>query len=182
MKKTIQLFLILFISISQMGLKIDPSNTFLTDTEEELYELIMDYRRSKGLKKIPLSKNLSFVAQTHCRDQAEGSALSSRCNLHSWSKKGEWTSCCYTPNHKEASCMWNKPKELTSYTGTGYEISYSGPIDDAAFILKGWKGSKGHNQVIINRDIWKKMNWQAIGIGARDGYANVWFGEVVDED
>ena len=39
--------------------------------EEKLYNLIMTYRRDKGLKSIPLSSKLTLVAKTHVRDLAE---------------------------------------------------------------------------------------------------------------
>jgi len=83
--------------------------------------------------------------------------------------------------------MWNKPRELTNYQGNGYEISfyttykYTSPETFAQDILNGWKKSPGHNDMIINRKTWKKVHWQAIGIGIYDEYANVWFGEEADE-
>ena len=43
-----------------------------------------------------------------------------------------------------------------------------------------WKKSTGHNQVIVNEGIWKKIMWNAIGIGIYKEYAVVWFGEIED--
>jgi hypothetical protein len=52
-------------------------------------------------------------------------AFQGDCNMHSWSDKGfnVWNSCCYTSDHAEAECMWDKPREITfgSFTGFGYE-------------------------------------------------------------
>lgn len=79
--------------------------------------------------------------------------------------------------------MWNKPRELTTYSGDGFEIgfaSYGTSSLKAEEALLGWKKSVEHNKVIVNTDIWKKMSWQAIGIGIRQGYAMVWFGAEKD--
>lgn len=82
--------------------------------------------------------------------------------------------------------MWDKPRELTGYQGDGYEISfystheYNSPSACAKDILNGWKKSSGHNDVIMNKSIWKNVNWQAIGIGIYGEYANVWFGKEKD--
>lgn len=160
--------------------------TCLTRTELELYKLINEYRATKGLPAIKLSTSLCFVARTHAEDQTENLKYSSHCNLHSWSDKGHWSPCCYTPDHKEAACMWGKPSELTNYQGRGYEISFSttykydSPAAYAKEILEGWKHSSGHNSVITNQDIWKEVNWQAMGVGVYGEYSNVWFGEEID--
>ena len=150
--------------------------------EKKLYDLIMEYRKSLNLEPIPVSAKLIHVAQVHARDLSENyDPGNSKCNLHSWSKKGKWKSCCYTDDHKEAECMWNKPKEITGYPGNGYEISYfSSTGANAEAGIAGWKLSHGHNQVIINEGIWKKVKWNAIGIGVYKEYGVVWFGEMED--
>jgi hypothetical protein len=159
----------------------------LTQTEVELFKLINEYRVEKGLPEVTLSSSLSFVARTHAKDQTENFKEGKRCNMHSWSNKGNWSACCYTPDHKKAKCMWDKPRELTNYQGDGFEISffstydYSSPADFAKDILDGWKKSPGHNDVIMNKKIWKDMKWKAIGIGIYGEYANVWFGSVPDK-
>jgi len=158
----------------------------LTQTEVELFKLINEYRVEKGLPEVTLSSSLSFVARTHAKDQTENFKEGKRCNMHSWSNKGKWSACCYTPDHKKAKCMWDKPRELTNYQGDGFEISffstydYSSPAGFAKDILNGWKKSPGHNDVIMNKKIWKNMKWKAIGIGIYGEYANVWFGSVKD--
>ncbi|MEA3497042.1 MAG: hypothetical protein U9R42_13530, partial [Bacteroidota bacterium] len=93
----------------------------------------------------------------------------------------------YTPNHAKASCMWDKPRELTSYQGNGYEIACSSDdpskntILTANIALQSWKSSSGHKAVIINQGSWKKVEWKAIGIGLYKGYGVVWFGHEVDD-
>lgn len=169
---------------SSMALDKEISVSFSAE-ELELYHLINAYRVSKGLPEIALSVSLSYVAQQHALDLRDNEPNKRRrCNLHSWSKNGPWTACCYTDDHKKASCVWQKPAELTNYKGTGYEIAYwistgeNVPVE----ALKAWKKSKGHNHTMMNKRIWKKHQWKAIGVGIVDGYAMVWFGVETDPE
>jgi hypothetical protein len=151
------------------------------DQEEELYQLIMTYRRANGLPEIPRSPALTQVARLHVRDLEENHPDQGACNTHSWSAHGTWTSCCYTDDHAQAACMWNKPRELTSYKDNGFEIAHwssAGVTPDGA--LRGWQGSKGHNAVILNQGIWNEK-WNAIGIAIRGSYAVAWFGMKADD-
>jgi uncharacterized protein YkwD len=182
MKTFLSLSLLSFLLSAQMP--PEPSaRVCLLPEEKKLYDLIMEYRKEKKLESIPLSAKLTLVAQTHARDLAENfEPLNGKCNLHSWSKKGKWESCCYTEDHEKAECMWNKPREIAGYENSGYEISYySGAGATAADGLAGWKVSTGHNQVMINDGIWKKVKWNAIGVGIYKEYGVVWFGELKDE-
>jgi hypothetical protein len=79
--------------------------------------------------------------------------------------------------------MWNKPREMTSYKGDGFEISHGavGVTVTAEGALKGWQASASHNDVILNRGMWKE-NWNAIGVGMSRGFAMVWFGKVADPE
>ncbi len=185
-------FGVIFVLMSFQKTNDPKGNTYevsVSSEEMALYDLIMEYRKSKKLPKIPLSKSLTYVAQTHCRDLIENLPDSPyRCNGHSWSNKGKWSKCCYTDNHKQASCMWDKPKELTNYTGYGYEIVYQvfGFGDNVKVVadnaLTGWKKSKHHNEMIMNKAGWKSMKWSAIGIGIYKGSCCVWFGVEKDVD
>lgn len=158
----------------------DNGGVTLSSSEKELYDLIMDYRSTLNLGEIPLSSSLSYVAQQHVKDLEENSPVGSDCNLHSWSDNGNWTACCYTSDHAQAACMWDKPRELTDYPGNGYEIAYfhSGEATPAG-ALNGWKNSAGHNNVMINAGTWNQQ-WNAIGVGMRGKYAVVWFGHEED--
>jgi uncharacterized protein YkwD len=151
--------------------------------EKKLYDLIMAYRQENGLPAIPLSEKLTKVAQLHAKDLSENyDSNNGKCNLHSWSKKGKWTACCYTPDHKQARCMWDKPREISGYESNGYEISYFSSIGaNAEEGLTGWKKSPGHNRVIINDGTWSQISWKAIGIGIYKEYGVVWFGAMEDE-
>lgn len=181
--KTTALMLFLALAITSAK-KINPAETVcLSSEEKKLYDLMMAYRKTKDLESIPLSAKLTRVAQTHAKDLAENhDPTQERCNLHSWSQKGKWTSCCYTADHKQAACMWNKPREIAGYESNGYEISYYFSAGaDAESGLEGWKKSTGHNQMIINDGIWKKIKWNAIGIGFYKEYGVVWFGDLKDD-
>lgn len=184
-------FLLLLISVTSFIYKTNKKlpEVCLSTEELVLYDFINVYRNKNGLKPISLSKSLTYVAQTHVKDLSINRPFNnSKCNMHSWSDKGKWTSCCYTSNHKQAECMWNKPKELTHYKGQGYEIAhgfaqfneFSGDTVTAVSALDGWKNSKGHNNVILNKDIWNKSAWNAIGIGIYKDFACVWFGKETD--
>ena len=157
----------------------------LSEEEKKLYDLIMQYRKSKKLKAIPISAKLTKTAQTHVRDLADNYVFEegAKCNPHSWSDKGGWTSCCYTSDHKQAQCMWSKPMEIAGYASSGYEIAYFSSAGASAVEgLDGWKKSPGHNPVIVNLGTWEKIEWKAIGIGLYKEYGVVWFGEMEDEE
>ncbi len=159
-------------------------NVCISSEEQKLYEIINAYRKKKRLKAIPFSAKLTLVAQKHAVDLANNYefAPNNKCNPHSWSDEGLWSSCCYTNDHKEAQCMWDKPKEISGYNSPGYEIAYySSAGASAEEGLEGWKKSPSHNPLLVNSGIWKKINWEAVGIGIYKEYAVVWFGELNDE-
>jgi uncharacterized protein YkwD len=150
--------------------------------EMQLYKLLTEYRADNGLPKIPLSRSLTRVAQLHVRDLSRNPP-NGKCNMHSWSSKGNWSACCYTSDHAQAQCMWNKPRELTNYLGNGYENANGGSRGyqaNAVSALNGWKKSSGHNAVILNQGIWSHNHWKAVGVGIYDNYAVLWFGEEAD--
>ncbi|APR80254.1 Outer membrane lipoprotein [Minicystis rosea] len=147
----------------------------------ELANTINNYRVSRGLPAIPISRSLTIVAETHVRD-LDGAPPPSGCNAHSWSRNGAWTSCCYTPDHAQAQCMWKKPTEIARFAGTGYEIavtSYGGGLDSQR-ALESWKGSPAHHAVILNQDTWAKKSWRALGAGISGGHATAWFSDTPD--
>ena len=164
---------------------VEENAVCLSSEEKKLYDLMMAYRRAKGLPPIALSAKLTQVAQAHARDLADNYKFDpkNKCNPHSWSSKGKWSSCCYTSDHKQAECMWAKPKEIAGYVSPGYEIAYySSAGASASEGLAGWKKSPSHNPLIVNEGIWSKVDWKAIGIGFYKEYGIVWFGELEDSD
>ena len=156
----------------------------LTTKEYQLYELIMEYRASRGLPRIPVSPCLTHVAHLHVRDLWHHHPKG-QCNLHSWSEYGDWSPCCYTNDHAASQCIWDKPGELTPYQGYGFEIATEFDEkkldkDQPGVALSQWKSSPKHNAVIINLDPWTGYHWQSIGIGMYRGIAVVWFGREPD--
>lgn len=155
----------------------------LSEEEMELYELVMAYRAEKGLPRIAISPALTYVAQVHARDVYDYyGEIPAGCNSHSWSSHGPWTRCDYYPDHRNASGMWNKPRELTDYHGNGYEIAhyYTPPSSGTCTpegSLRGWQNSPGHNAVMVNLNNWSSITWRAIGLGMYKGVAVIWFGE-----
>lgn len=157
----------------------------VSEKEAKLYYIINAYRESKGLQKLSFSKSLTIVARTHVSDsntytpENQRDSRGMQGNLHSWSNHGSWTPMVYTSDHEYAANMWSKPRELTSYTGNGYEISswYSGNItpEDA---LDLWKNSSGHNAVMTTQGNWSDLKTMGVAIDGR--YAHVWFGSAAD--
>lgn len=157
----------------------------ISPEEKKLYNLIMQYRKSRNLPPIPLSFKLTKVAQTHADDLVNNYSFDPKnsCNPHTWSTKGKWTGCCYTADHKQAECMWNKPKEVAGHSGVGYEIAYySSSGANAQEGFEGWKKSPSHNPLLINDGMWSKIQWKAIGISLHREYGLVWFSDTADPD
>lgn len=157
----------------------------LSEDEANLYYLINEYRESLGLSKLSFSKSLTSVARAHVKDSHDYTPrlkLDERGiqgNLHSWSNNGNWRGGAYTPDHEHAEIMWDKPGELTDYTGAGYEISVYHSIGiDPKLALDLWKSSSGHNDVIIGDNDWSFIT--TMGVAMDKNYSHVWFGG--DED
>ncbi|HVJ15106.1 MAG TPA: CAP domain-containing protein [Polyangiaceae bacterium] len=153
----------------------------------DLANAINRYRAQNGLPAIPISKSLSRVADTHVRDLRDSPKPAENCNGHSWSSRGPWTPCCYTPDHAQAKCMWNKPAEIAQFRGTGFEITIGQPgevnagvVLDSASAISAWQGSPLHNDVILNRGQWQSMQWRAMGAGIIDSHACAWFSDQAD--
>jgi uncharacterized protein YkwD len=178
----------LFSSGQDHNKEISLFSVCLNKEERALYEKINKYRKDNGLSRIPLSRSLTYVAKLHAEDLSENNNITAKCNMHSWSDKGEWSPCCYTADHKKSECMWLKPRELTNYTGYGYEIAffstyqYDETGSYANDAINQWSRSKGHNSVILNLGLWKDINWQSLGVGIHNGYSTVWFGEETDPE
>ena len=153
----------------------------ISEEEKKLYEILMDYRKQKGLPEVKLSPKLIKTAQAHAGDLQDHYTLDQKCNPHSWSDNGPWKGCCYTGKIEDAGCMWEKPGEIAGYEEKGYEIAYwhsaKATADEA---LAGWKKSPAHNPVIINEGMWNQVEWEAVGIGISQNYAVVWFGTLED--
>lgn len=144
----------------------------------QLIDLIFDYRAENGLPAIPLSDAMTRVARAHVAD-LERHPPQGRCNAHSWSANGPWSACCYTRDHAQAQCMWDKPREITrgAYTGEGFEIvcrNDDGMTAQAA--MDCWKKSRLHHGVLLNRGVWRDTTWRAMGVSVSRRYAVIWLG------
>lgn len=179
MKLLVFLLLLIWAGIRNPAYESDKDLKISTE-EVQLLKQINAYRKQIGLASIPWSEKLATVARLHAED-LQKFPPKAPCNMHSWSENGNWTPCCYTPDHSEAACMWNKPKELTDYPGNGYEISAMNTAVQVDW-LGQWQKSKGHHQVLINEGIWKGKSWKAMGLAIPKPYAVVWFGLEIDSD
>lgn len=144
-----------------------------------LAKLINDYRASLKLPRVPISTKLTKVARAHVHDLNVNKPVRPGCNLHSWSAKGSWTSCCYDSSKQAARCMWVKPKEIARYAGKGYEIAANASGITPERALELWQQSRAHHEVMINKGIWTKP-WRAMGVAVEGDYSVAWFGEEAD--
>ncbi|NEN25659.1 CAP domain-containing protein [Cryomorpha ignava] len=160
----------------------------ISENEKSLADLINEYRTTHGLQPVTLSASLTEVAQLHVRDLIEKKPYdeNGKCNMHSWSKGEKWSGCCYNSGD-DGDCMWNKPREINSYQGDGYEIvmaQFNSQFPDkevsALDALNSWKKSPRHNAVLLNKEIWKSTEYKAMGVGIYKGFAAVWLGEELD--
>lgn len=182
---------VLFVSGSA-GAQYQPSGCLNSD-EEQLAQLVNEYRAENALPPIPVGQNLTDVAQWHTADLAYASFVSGTfgqdpsCNLHTWYgiPGAPYTTCCYTSDHAQAACMWNKPGEVSggSYSPYGFEIAAWG-YSTVEAALDGWKNSSGHDDVILNNPPWNNYTWRAMGIGVDpiNRWYFVWFADTVDPD
>jgi hypothetical protein len=160
-----------------------PASFCIKEREIQVYELVNQYRKSHNLPPIPLSKSLCHVAALHLRDLVKYHPDEGPCNFHSWSDKGNWKPICYPRDESKKNSVWDKPRELTTYPGKGYEIIYwenSPLVIDT--ILKVWKTEDYFNDYLLNTGKWLGHNWEAIGIAISENYASAWFGEEPDPE
>jgi hypothetical protein len=156
---------------------------------ERLAQLVNEYRVASGKPAIPLSRALMATAGAHVADLvAHPGTFGGSCNLHSWSNHGGglWTGCCYTDNHAQAACMWQKPSQISSglgfarYPGNGYEIAFLGGGATPEQVLQAFRGSPPHDDVLLSRGMWAPIPFPAMGAAIQGAYAVVWFGDAAD--
>jgi hypothetical protein len=185
MKRTLILFLCAVLSF---GALMPRTMHVSAAPSDDLYAAINAYRQGLGLPAIPLSPQLTAVAQAHIKDlianaDTDPNYTGAGCVPHGWSSQGQWTGGCY--KFEDASTfpiMWNKPREIANYPGDGFEILFgaNGGTATANAALQAWQSDPPHNDVIVNQGIWQSHPWQAVGVWVEDGWASVWFGEVAD--
>lgn len=182
-KKTLALliFVLLFSSQIAISQSTNVKSVCINADEMKLASLINDYRTQNKLSEIPLSVSLTFVAKTHVADLQTNKPDTSICNTASWSDKGTWTPCCFNSYVLKFECMWDKPKELTSYTYRGYELSYfeEGIVNvDDVFNL--WKATNAAADMLLSQNNQSDKKWLAMGVGISENYVSVWFGQRTD--
>jgi len=148
----------------------------------KLVDLINDHRRRNALASIPLSPRMSVVAMFHARDLAHKKPHEKFGSLHSWSEgNARWKGGPFKAADKATwDTMWDKPKEIAAYPGSGYEVA-AAQCKDLEQVLAAWLVSPAHSSVILNRGIWEKKKWQALGAAFEEGFACAWFGEEKDQ-
>lgn len=160
-----------------------PPDYCINQDEFQLYKLVNDLRKSRGLPTLQLSKSLSYTAYQHIRDLYINKPDTASCNMHSWSDKGSWTPICFPKEQGKKKNVNDKPKELTSYQGQAHEILYwvnGTALPDEVF--DQWRTTNQSASLILNTGKWLKTNWKNMGISIYKGYASLWLGEAQDPE
>lgn len=170
------------LAAAALALPALPARAALAPRTRRLAELVNAHRVAVGLSRVPLSRALTDVAEAHLRD-LETQPRGESCNVHSWSDKGPWSPCCYSDERPAAACMAAKPREISGnrYRGNGYEIAATGNgmlMPEA--VMASWLGSPSHLEVIVQRGVWSRSVWRALGVAMSDRHALVWFGDQED--
>jgi hypothetical protein len=97
MKRTLLCLLSALLAFGALSPWIAPASAAPND---DLYAAINAYRQGLGLPAIPLSPQLTAVAQAHVQDlianaDTDPNYTGAGCVPHGWSSKGQWTGGCY---------------------------------------------------------------------------------------
>jgi len=163
------------------GASDGPQNVGKSGECNELEDLVNKERRGSGLRPLHCDPHMRWVANRHIDDAIEGAKKNLAwpkergCNAHSWLVKFP---CCYTGDHDNPDCMWDKPLELSGWDDrSGFEISVSSDSPDwtwtPAAALSQWKSSPLHYDVIMGRGIWSDL--KTVGCALRNQYGHCWF-------
>lgn len=158
-----------------------PENYCITPEEMQLFNQVNDLRVEYDKSLLKLSASLSYIAQTHVNDLLNNHPDTSICSLSSWSDKGNWKACCYNTYVLDEDCMWEKPKELTTYPYRGYElVMYFEDRLNVDSVIQLWSGTKKVLDMILTRESYKQKKWICMGVGLNEHYVSVWFGQRAD--
>jgi hypothetical protein len=172
--------------------KLTVDSTCSTADEIQLANIINQYRQTKNLNTLPISKSLSYVAKVHIDDLIIKKPYLGDCNQHSWSISDLWTGYCIKDG--ETNTLGHiKGRELnTGYNSDIYEIANSiwqgtnettrvpvlnVNVEDH---LRAWQNSHGHNIMIINQEGWSRLRWEVMGVAVKENFALVWYGTEED--
>ncbi len=175
------IFLIINIFSTSMAQKGVPADFCISGEEKQLYDLINLIRSDYGKPELQLSASLCYVAKLHVQDLQTNHPDTSVCTLSSWSDKGDWEPCCYNKYVFDPDCMWDKPKELTSFRYRGYELAtfFENKFNpDSVYHL--WSDTKEALDMILTDGDYEKKKWICAGIGISDNYVCLWFAQRKD--
>ncbi len=164
----------------------------LTKREYELANAINEFRVSRGLPSVPISKSLSFIEKVHIFDALENPYSEKKCSAHSWSKQDNWTGCCAVVGQaKTYWCLFKKPKELLGFDNFGMTAENAAiSRGEEGVILRirpkdyltGWLKSHGHRIVITNEEAWSGFEWHSLGVAEFNGRAYMIMGTGRDSE
>ncbi len=160
-----------------------PDKFCISSAEDQLFNRINLFRIENGKTSIENSISLSYVAKLHVDDLLENHPDTSICNLSSWSDKGEWSACCYNSYVPNQDCMWDKPKEITSFKYRGYELAlyFEGDFD-VDTVMQLIQSSKEARDMILTNGNYRQKKWICGGFGINDHYVSIWFAQRPDRN
>lgn len=160
-----------------------PDEFCISVTENQLFNRINQFRIENGKTSIENSISLSYVAKLHVDDLFKNKPDTSICNLSSWSDKGDWSACCYNSYVPNPDCMWDKPKEITSFKYRGYELALYFEEDfNVDTVMQLIQSSKEARDMILTNGNYKQKKWICGGFGINDNYVSIWFAQRPDKD
>lgn len=174
-------FLLLFSTSIFAQKKSIPEDFCISQKEYQLFELINEYRAKLMLDPITLSNSLSYVAKTHAKDLALNYPIGEDCNMHSWSANGDWKPFCFPSDQNRKNDVKDKARELTSYPGKAWEITYWDNQElDLKSVVEFWTSIEYTAAILSNTEKWKDIAWKSIGVGIHEGYVLLWLGQKED--
>ena len=175
------IFLVINLSTVALAQKGVPVDFCISGEEEQLFDLLNLIRSDYGKPELQLSASLSYVAKLHVDDLQNNHPDTSVCTLSSWSDKGEWKPCCYNKYVFDPDCMWDKPKELTSFRYRGYELaSFFEENFTPDSVYRLWSDTKEALDMILTEGSYKSKKWICAGIGISQNYVCLWFAQRQD--
>lgn len=181
----IKLFIAFLIIISELAVFSQNRNLegfCISANDMQLFERVNELRVDYDKSKLQLSASLSYVAKMHVLDLSKNRPDTSICGLSSWSDKGNWKACCYNTYVLNEDCMWDKPKELTSYPYRGYElVTYFEDDFTNDSILQIWSGTREVLDMILTQGNYSTKKWVCMGVGIYKNYVSLWFGQRADQ-
>jgi len=172
----------LFLPITTEAQNRIPDTYCISAEEMRLFNEINRLRSDYGKTKLKISTSLAYVAHTHVNDLQVNHPDTSICGLSSWSDKGSWKACCYNPYVLNEKCMWDKPKELTSYPYRGYElVTFFEDKLSVDSVIKLWSSSREVLDMILTQEKYGQKKWICAGVGINEHYVSVWFGQRADK-